>query len=44
MTALREEVDTDPIEHPDEYPFLIRDAAGETQYTLEISTALKRAT
>jgi hypothetical protein len=42
MDALREEVDTDPVNHSDEFPFSIRNAAGETQYTYELKTALAR--
>lgn len=33
MTALREDVDADSINHPDEYPFVITNAAGEVQLT-----------
>jgi hypothetical protein len=41
MDGFREEVDTDPINHLDEYPFSIRNAAGEVQLTYQQPSKVK---
>jgi hypothetical protein len=40
IEGLREDVDTDPVDHPDEYPFSIRNAVGTSVKTYAIGDTI----